>query len=360
MDIKVNLGQHSYDVTLEHGISSHIPGHLKKMFPESRFVLVTNEKLAGIYSGLISTWTDALGLSVHVIPDGEKFKTIETWSGVMDFLLQSRIERSSVVLAFGGGVVGDITGFAASAALRGIRYVQIPTTLLAMVDSSVGGKTAVDHARGKNLVGAFHQPSRVFVDTSFLDTLSDRDFLSGYAELFKNAFIGGPGMFDFVSKNHQSMVGRSHTELIEGITRSIRIKADVVEQDQFETSGLRAMLNFGHTFAHSLERFFGFETVLHGEAVFWGMRCACELGLRVKTINPSEWHLYNELLSAMPLPQLPSRPDPQNLYADMFSDKKVASGKIRFVLPAEPGRSVIRSDIPGEEVLGVLGSVFPG
>ena len=168
---------------------------------------------------------------------------------------QSRIERSSTVIAFGGGVVGDMTGFAASVCLRGIGYIQVPTSLLAMVDSSVGGKTAVDHPLGKNLIGAFYQPKLVYIDTDFLNTLSERDFLSGYAELFKYAFIGGRKMFDFIMNNNETMLRKESGILLEGISHSIETKARVVEQDQFETSGLRALLNFGHTFAHSLERF---------------------------------------------------------------------------------------------------------
>ncbi|HON11582.1 MAG TPA: 3-dehydroquinate synthase [Chitinispirillaceae bacterium] len=358
MEIAVNLGENSYTVSVKHGISADLPELLKGKFPESSFFLITNTTIASIYSGLLQNWKEKLGLQIYTIPDGEKYKTVDTWKEVLDFLLSSKIERSSVVLALGGGVVGDITGFAASSVLRGVKYVQIPTTLLAMVDSSVGGKTAVDHPRGKNLIGAFYQPSHVFVDTAFLDTLSDRDFRSGYAELFKYAFIGGREMFDFISINHESILSKSRSELLEGIRRSIEIKARVVEQDNCERSGLRALLNFGHTFAHSLERFYDFESVMHGEAVFWGILCACELGIVIGTVPSADVEIYRNLLSRMPLPELPSVPDIRKLYADMFSDKKVQSGKIRFVLPGEPGKSVLRSDITEKEIFPVLESIF--
>jgi 3-dehydroquinate synthase len=292
-----------------------------------------------------------------VIPDGERHKTTDTWRGILDTLLEARLDRHSVVIAFGGGVVGDITGFAAAAFLRGVDYVQVPTTLLAMVDSSVGGKTGVNHPCGKNLIGAFHQPCMVWVDLAYLDTLPRREFIAGYAELFKNAFIGGPDMFAFVRETHQDLIAAKPDALAEGVERSIRIKAGVVQEDEHE-SGRRALLNFGHTFAHALEQTFHYEGILHGEAVLWGMACACDLGKRIGTVPPAARAEMDELIGRMPLPALEGVSDAETLYEAMFSDKKARGGTLRFVLPAEPGVSVVRADVPKSAVLETLRTVI--
>ncbi len=358
MEFIVKLETRSYPIILERDISNSLPEILTKQFPGSRFALVTNTTIASLYQPLIVLWKEYLNLEVHIIPDGEQYKTLDTWKSILDFLIEKKFERSSVLIALGGGVVGDITGFAASVFLRGISFVQVPTTLLAMVDSSIGGKTAVDHPDGKNLIGTFKQPSSVFVDTKFIDTLPHREFISGYAELFKYSFIGGRQMFDFVNNNHEDILNKKQDILIEGIKRSIEIKADVVNQDEFETKGLRALLNFGHTFAHSLERFYNFTQILHGEAVFWGIKCACELGKLIGNVDNKDVEIYNSLITRMPLPALPSTPDPQSLYNMMFTDKKVESGKLKFVIPTNPGESIVKSDISEKDVLATLNLVF--
>lgn len=358
MNISVNLGDNSYNIQLEQGETLSFPARIKELFNGCRFALITNTTLANLYKDLLKQWKNELDFSVFTIPDGEAYKTIPTWNSILDFLLQSKFERSSVIIAFGGGVVGDVTGFAAATFLRGVRYIQVPTTLLSMVDSSVGGKTAVDHPAGKNLVGAFHHPRLVFADMSFLDTLSDREFLCGYAELFKYGFLGGRDMFNFVKANHNAILKRDTLSLLEGVRRSISIKAQIVEQDQFERTGLRALLNFGHTFAHSLERYFDFSEVLHGEAVYWGILCAVETAKRIGLIASADLKIYDTLISHMNMPKLPGKPDPQRLYEFMFSDKKVSSGKIRFVLPTVPGTSVIKGDVPEQVIKSVIASVF--
>jgi 3-dehydroquinate synthase len=256
--------------------------------------------------------------------------------------------------------------------LRGIAYVQVPTTLLAMVDSSVGGKTGVNwvypsvpaagsHIRplgGKNLIGAFHQPSLVWIDTSLLDTLPKREFYAGAAELYKYAFIGGREMFDFVAVNSRKLLEKNGPVLLEGIRRSIEIKTRIVEQDERETTGRRMLLNFGHTFAHALEKCTGFKKMLHGEAVWWGIVCACELGKILKTIPGSDQSAYDALLQAMPRPRLPAGLSANDLYNAMFFDKKVSGGKIRFVVPAEAGNLLVKNDISSETVYEVFGAVL--
>lgn len=353
----VSLGERSYPVLFGTAMHNGLPDSIKQQFPGSRFALVTNETIAKLYAADIAQWEQELSLVTIIIPDGEHYKTIATWESILTQMLTARLDRKTIVLAFGGGVVGDITGFAASAYLRGIRFVQIPSTLLAMVDSSVGGKTGVNHPAGKNLIGAFHQPSLVWVDTAFLTTLPKREFLSGYAELFKYAFLGGKEMFDFVMNNNDAMLFRSLQQLTEGIRRSIAIKAMVVAKDEKETSGERAKLNFGHTFAHALERYFGYGRVLHGEAVLEGIACACALGKRMKTIPEDALPHYDALLAKLPRCTLPEKPEAEVLYQSMFSDKKTLQGIINFILPAAPGTSVMRNDVPKEYVIEVLKSL---
>ena len=372
MQLTVNLGQRSYPVILGRNSASALPSKLLAMFPDSRFGLVTNTTLSRIYKKQIAQWERRLNLTIHIMPDGERYKTVETWSRVLDTFLKAKFERSSVLIAFGGGVAGDVAGFAAATMLRGIAYVQVPTTLLAMVDSSVGGKTGVNwvypsvpaagsHIRplgGKNLIGAFHQPGLVWIDTAFLTTLSRRQYLAGLAELFKYGLMGGRGMFDFVSRNSRQLLERDSSVLLEGIKKSIEIKARIVEQDEHETSGRRMLLNLGHTFGHALEKVTGFKKLLHGEAVWWGMACACELGKILKTIPASDIAAFDSLLAAMPRPRLPGAPSASDLYNAMLFDKKVAGGKIRFIVPAETGKSVIKKDVPAEIVRRVIKKVL--
>ncbi|MCX7725753.1 MAG: 3-dehydroquinate synthase [Chitinispirillaceae bacterium] len=358
MKLRVNLGSRSYDIILENGISKNIHSVLKEYFPQRRFAIVTNNTIADIYKDLLINLQRELNCSMYAIPDGEKYKTIQTWSEILDFLLKEKLERSSIVIAFGGGVVGDVTGFASACFLRGVGYVQIPTTLLSMVDSSVGGKTAVDHPLGKNMIGAFHQPSLVIVDAEFLNTLPEREFLCGYAELFKYSFIGGEEMFSFVKNNHIAMIKKEKAVLLEGIKRSIQIKASVVEKDEFETTGLRSLLNFGHTFGHGIERYFGYEGILHGEAVWLGMHCAIECAKLANIIEKRYLPEYEKMKALMYKPALPQKIDPEKLYSMMFTDKKVAQGKIRLVLPTAPGSSVVRSDIPEEIIKKSISAIL--
>lgn len=358
MQMTVEIGARSYPIILESGSAKTFPAELKKMFPKARFALVTNTTIAALYKERIAEWKERLECIVHELPDGEEYKTVATWSGILDVLLEGMYERSSIVIALGGGVVGDITGFAAASFLRGVGYVQVPTTLLAMVDSSVGGKTAVDHPMGKNLIGAFHQPKLVCVDPEFLATLPERDFLSGYAELFKNAFIGGREMFDFVREHNDPMVKKDTDILLEGIRRSIQVKARVVAEDEKETSGVRALLNFGHTFAHALERYFDFREVLHGEAVWWGMHCAIECSKKAGLLGCEADGDYDSIRMLIPRPQLPEKPMVERLYEMMFTDKKVVGGQLRLVLPTIPGISVVRSDIPSGIIKSVMTTVF--
>jgi len=356
-EISVNTDSGAYPVFLGEGIASEFPLYIKERFKNRRCAVVTNTTVAEIYSSYIDVLKTELGCDVHAIPDGERYKTVETWSGILDALVAFGLDRKSLVVAFGGGVVGDAAGFAAACFMRGVEYVQLPTTLLAMVDSSVGGKTAVDHPSGKNLIGAFHQPAAVWADVGFLKTLPRRQFAAGYAEAFKYAFLGGRGMFDFMACHREAVLAGEAALLLECIERCVRIKADIVAQDERE-AGVRALLNFGHTFAHALERFYGFEGLLHGEAVLWGIACAAALAKDTGALPSRHWGEFDEILGGMPLPPLPSAPRIDEIYAAMFTDKKAESGRLRFVMPVAPGAAEVVSGVGGEAVRKVLKEKF--
>ncbi len=355
MIIPVKLGDRSYDVCIDEDIS--FTDKLKGMFPRSTFVLVTNITLEEMYSEMITAWETALPLLRYVLKDGEQYKTLDSWSGILDFLLRSRLDRDTVIVAFGGGIVGDIAGFAASSFLRGVNYVQVPTTLLAMVDSSVGGKTGVNHTMGKNLIGSFYQPRLVWITTDILGSLPPRQFYAGYAEVFKYAFIGGKEMFDFITDHHDKIVSLDVETLKEAVKRSVEIKARIVSEDERE-SGKRALLNFGHTFGHALERLYGYTGIIHGEGICWGIKCGIDLGKRIGTIAPEYYTLYDAIMKKLDMPPLPPVPDINDLYTAMFSDKKVRGGKLHLVLPREPGTVEIFSDVPEDAVMETLGEVF--
>ena len=351
MEITVTLGARSYPIVLGSGIAATLPARLRTDFPNSKFGLVTNTTLSALYTPLIAQWADELDLTIHCMPDGERFKTLETWGAIFYTFIPAKLERSSVIIALGGGVVGDVAGFAAATFMRGIVCVQVPTTLLAMVDSSVGGKTAVDHPAGKNLIGAFHQPSLVWIDTAFLDTLPEREYAAGCAELLKYAFIGGPELFDYFAHQGSSLLVHHRKEMLpDAIYRAVSVKAGVVARDETETKGERALLNFGHTFAHALEKHFGFGKLLHGEAVWLGMRCAVELGKVLATIPEETLPHYETMLHIFPRPELAMVPDPADILAAMRFDKKVAAGTLNIVVPAAPGYSIVKKGVPEEIV----------
>jgi 3-dehydroquinate synthase len=356
-ELTVQLGNRSYPVLLDDPRS--FVEVLRDSVPAQRYAVVTNDTIAGIYGDLLDSWRSELDPVMHIMPDGEQYKHIGTWKEVLDTLLEARLDRGTVIIALGGGVIGDIAGFAAASFLRGVRFVQVPTTLLAMVDSSVGGKTGVNHSMGKNLIGAFHQPSLVWIDTKFLATLPQREFRSGYAEVFKTAFIGGRDAFDFITDTHDRILQQQRDAVCEAIRRSVEIKAGIVAEDERE-AGKRALLNFGHTFAHALEKYYDYTGILHGEAVHWGMHCAIDLARRTSMLPKEDAERYDAMIGRILHPQLPTRPTGEALFSAMFSDKKVSDGKLRFILPTVPGTSEIRADIPRSAVMETLEEVFGG
>ncbi|MGM0443656.1 MAG: 3-dehydroquinate synthase [Fibrobacterota bacterium] len=322
-------------------------------------VIVTNTTLADLYAEVLQKLHESLDLPVEtvVLPDGEKYKTREQLFVILDTMLKKRLDRDTTVIAFGGGVIGDMAGFAAAIFLRGVPYIQVPTTLLAMVDSSVGGKTAVNHPMGKNLIGSFYQPRLVHIDTTFLQTLPEREYRAGCGEIMKYGFIGGTEMFTFIRTRFTALLSGEPQALREAVRRSVEIKARIVEEDETE-QGCRALLNFGHTFGHAFEKVLGYGTLLHGEAVLWGIVCALKLAERRGLISPADRTAFHEIKTSIVLPPIDKKPTPEELYEEMFSDKKTRGGTIRFVLPTTAGASDIFRDIPRKDVLTVLREVL--
>jgi len=289
------------------------------------------------------------------IPPGEGQKCLATASRLYDELAEMRADRQTLVVALGGGVVGDLAGFVAATYNRGLPFVQVPTTLLAMVDSSVGGKVGINHARGKNLIGAFWQPVGVWIDTTLLETLPDREYRSGLAEVVKYGVILDADFFGYLEGRVGELLARDAATLSAVIRRSCELKADVVRQDEREETGLRAVLNYGHTFGHAFEAVAGYGTWLHGEAVAAGMVCASRLAERLGRVDDVTTRRQRDLLAAL---GLPTRPDPawpvEALVEAMRSDKKNVGGKLRFVLPSRLGACQLVGGVAEEEVRAVL------
>jgi 3-dehydroquinate synthase len=341
--IKVELGERAYPIHIGDGlllrrdlISPHIGG--------TQVMVVTNEVVAPLYlDTLVSALMDFDCHSL-VLPDGESFKNIEVLNSIFDALLERRFARDATLVALGGGVVGDITGFAAACYQRGIAHLQVPTTLLAQVDSSVGGKTAVNHRLGKNMIGAFHQPSCVLADTATLESLPPREFRAGLAEVIKYGLIRDPEFFQWLEANTGATLDLEPEALSLIIERSCRNKAEVVAEDERE-SGARALLNFGHTFGHAIETGLGYGNWLHGEAVAAGMCLAASLSARLGWISEDDVRRVENLLLRAGLPtRLPDALDGARMLELMAVDKKVLDGRTRLVLLEALGRAVVRDD----------------
>lgn len=287
--------------------------------------------------------------ALKVMP-GEEQKSLSALSTLYDGLAAAKADRQTLVLAMGGGVIGDLAGFAAASFNRGLPLVMIPTTLLAMVDSSVGGKVGINHPAGKNLIGAFHQPRGVWIDTYYLSTLPDREFRSGLTEVVKYGIILDAAFFQWLEQNADAILNKDQAALAHIITRSCQLKAQVVEQDEFETTGIRALLNFGHTLGHAVERVTGYGHLLHGEAVAIGIVFACRLAERLGMINNNITRRVSHLLHLFHLPtDVDPNLSPTELLAAMQHDKKNVAGQLRFVLPTDIG--IVKSGIVIEQTI---------
>ena len=304
-------------------------------------MIVTNTTIAPLYLEKLKAALEAFNVESVVMPDGEKFKTLETLNKVFDALLKAKFDRSSTLVALGGGVVGDITGFAAASYQRGVNFIQVPTTLLSQVDSSVGGKTGVNHELGKNMIGAFYQPKAVIIDVDTLDTLSDQEYSAGMAEVIKYGLLGNADFLSMLEDNIESIMARNKDLIIEIIFNSCKEKASIVALDEFER-GKRALLNLGHTFGHGIENAFGYGNYLHGEAVSIGMVMAAKLSMDEGHLSNEDAILVENILSKANLPIVIKKSiDSETLIEAMSLDKKSIDGKIRLVLLKALGDSYL-------------------
>ena len=345
--IHVDVGEkRSYEIVIGCGTLGD-PASYPKPSKNSTAVLVTNEALAPLFGGRVRRALEGSDRRVEmvVLPDGEEYKVWSTVQHVLDAMFGWNCDRETVVYALGGGVVGDTAGFAAACYMRGVRYVQLPTTLLAQVDSSVGGKTGVNHASGKNLIGAFHQPSRVVVDLDSLDSLPHRQLVAGLAEVIKYGVACDEAFLTWIESNLDALLRKDKPSLLEAVTRSCEIKARIVAIDERE-SGVRAILNFGHTLAHAIETGTGYGRWLHGEAVGCGMVFACELSARLQMIERSLVDRVERIVKAAGLPVRPPALGVDRYLDLMRLDKKGQAGQLRFVLLEGPGRAAIAAVNP--------------
>ncbi len=338
--VTVDLGDRSYPIYI--GAAALSAENLAAHITGSQVAIVTNEVVAPLWLDTLKT---ALGPligepDVYILPDGEAEKTLGNYEAILDFLVSSRHNRSTTVVALGGGVVGDMAGFAAATYQRGVRFLQVPTTLLAQVDSSVGGKTAVNHPRGKNLIGAFYQPQAVFADLRLLATLPDRELKAGLAEVVKYGVIRDSSFFTWLTANTTELLAASAEHLTIAIARSVEIKAEVVAADERE-GGLRAILNFGHTFGHAIEALTGYEQYLHGEAVAIGMVMAADLSWRSGLISSEEAASVKQAVAAFDLPVVAPQLSAQAMLEAMGMDKKVIDGRLRLILARRIGEAFV-------------------
>ena len=345
-NLRVALGNRSYPIHIGTGLlddASLSRPHLAG----GRAALVSNETVAPLYAGRVKRALAAAGAEVFeiVIPDGERHKEWETLQRGFAALLAARCDRRTTVVALGGGVVGDLAGFAAAVYQRGVPYIQVPTTLLAQVDSSVGGKTAINHPLGKNMIGAFHQPRAVIADIAALDTLPERELRAGIAEVIKHGCILDAAFVDWLEGNLERLVAREHDALVHAVRRSCELKARGGGARQRE-AGQRALLNFGHTFGHAIEAGMGYGEWLHGEAVAAGMAMAAELSVRVGLLSAAECARLRALIARAGLPVAgPAALSAERYLELMQVDKKAAGGRARFVLLEAIGRAALRDEV---------------
>ena len=353
--LQVTLAERSYPIHI--GSSTLQQASLWRAALRGRHVLVlSNTTVAPLYLDRVLAGLDGLQHSTLILEDGEQFKTFDNVARVLDALATLGASRDASLIALGGGVVGDLGGFAAACWMRGIDFVQMPTTLLAMVDSSVGGKTGVNLAAGKNLVGAFHQPRAVFIDTSTLASLPEREFVSGLAEVIKYGAIGDPAFFDWLESHADALLARDNAALEQAIATSCRHKAGVVARDEHEL-GERALLNFGHTFGHAIEAETGYGALLHGEAVAIGMLLAAKLSNSLQRADARDADRLGALLHRCGLPtRIPPGHDPLRLLERMRLDKKSQSGRLRLILWRGIGMAEIVAGVDDAAILEVLGA----
>ncbi len=352
--LTVDLGDRSYPIHIGAGLVGQA-GLIVPHLAQERVMVVTNTTVAPLYLAQLTATLEGAGVTVAqvVLPDGEAYKTWETLNLIFDALLTDRAERKTTLIALGGGVIGDMTGFAAACYQRGMPFIQIPTTLLSQVDSSVGGKTGINHPLGKNMIGAFYQPRLVLADTDTLKTLPARELSAGLAEVIKYGLIWDAGFLAWLEANMDALRALDPSAITHAIYRSCEIKAQVVGQDERE-GGIRAILNLGHTFGHAIETGMGYGTWLHGEAVAAGMVMAAQTSQRMGWISEADVARTRALIRAAGLPDVAPDLGVDTYLEYMGHDKKVEGGKMRFVLLKKLGEAVITGDVPADVLTGVL------
>ena len=364
--VHVNLGERSYEIRIVSDGLTELPALLPSWLDRSvyragssRLAHIVTDRNVRRHAAVVHDSLTRAGWSCGLseLEPGEKTKSVNNLSSIWDALIASKADRQTVIIAVGGGVIGDLAGFAAASFVRGLPFVQVPTSLLADVDSSVGGKTGINHPAAKNMLGAFHQPVGVLIDTALLETLPAREFSAGLAEVVKYGVILDADFFTFLEQRAESINRRDPNILRQVVARCCRLKADVVEKDEFERTGLRAVLNYGHTFGHAFEALAGYGELLHGEAVAIGMLYASRLAERLGFIDAATTRRQEELLSLFGLPtQLPGDwPHSEDAVIDrMKLDKKTLGGQLRFVLPKRLGHVEVVNDVTETNVRAVL------
>ncbi|WP_170569759.1 3-dehydroquinate synthase [Ruegeria atlantica] len=359
--VHVELGERSYDVEIGPDLLAQAGTRIAPLLRRPKVAVVTDENVGALHLDALRDGLASAGIEMTslTLPAGESTKSWPHFERTVEWLLAEKVERRDVVIAFGGGVIGDLVGFAAAVLRRGVRFVQIPTSLLAQVDSSVGGKTGINAPQGKNLIGAFHQPSLVLADTSVLGTMTQRDFLSGYGEVVKYGLLGDADFFEWLETNGTDVSGGDMAARVGAVTRSVQMKADIVARDETE-QGDRALLNLGHTFCHALEAATGYsDRLLHGEGVAIGCALAFELSSRLGLCSQEDPSRVRAHLRAMgmktDLADIPGDlPSAEALVDLMAQDKKVIDGQLRFILARGIGQAFVTSDVPREAVISVL------
>jgi 3-dehydroquinate synthase len=354
--LRIELGERSYPILIGTGLLDDA-GLMDEAVAARDVLVVSNVTVAPLYLGRLERALAGRRVASSVLPDGERHKTLDTVARVLDALVERRMNRDACVAALGGGVVGDIAGFAAACYQRGIDYVQVPTTLLAQVDSSVGGKTGVNHPGGKNLIGAFHQPRAVVSDIGTLATLPPRELRAGLAEVIKYGLVADAGFLGWIEANLDGLLALEPGALVYAVRRSCELKAEIVAEDERE-HGRRALLNLGHTFGHAIEAAAGYGEWLHGEAVAAGMLMAADLSRRLGWLDGGDVERVRSLLARAGLPLAAPPIGAARALALMGMDKKVLAGRIRLVLVRRPGEGVVSGDYPAEALADTLAAHF--
>lgn len=354
-EFTVTLGERNYPIVIDAGILDKAGILLKRITHNSKVILVSNPTVFELYGATVVNAFETAGFAVTIalMPDGELYKNMDEAMKILDIAVDAKLERSSLLAALGGGVTGDLAGFAASIYQRGIDFVQIPTTLLAQVDSSVGGKVAVNHSQGKNLIGAFHQPKMVIIDTRTLGTLEDREYRAGLGEVVKYGIIYDKDFFAFMEKNSSGIREKDENCIEQLVYRSCKLKSEIVEKDEKEL-GLRAVLNLGHTFGHSLEKLGEYNLYRHGEAVAMGTVAAAHLAVAKGLMSELELGRIINLYRALEVPAQFPLHNPREVYKGMLNDKKIINKKLRLVLPRGIGNYIITDDITEQQIIRAI------